>query len=395
MKKLSKSLTIITKLYLTLMLASNITASEQDEPESWMNDILEMNPEEASRWMNSILETNPEETTQLQQAQARDQQPSQLLADNGSDESFFALQIPEIPIDEQCTLNPLEIAFFNAVSDGSSIAEIILPDNDASPKHTISQPNENSLKRTHTEDAESTNTLPAKIPTDTTTLTDKKTFKCNHCGRIFTKKINYKKHELIHTGEKNYKCTTEGCGKSFTQSNDLTKHIRTHTKEKPYNCTIGECRKSFAQPNHLTKHTRTHTGEKPYKCTVEGCGKSFSESYSRVKHIRTHTGEKNYKCTIEGCGNSFSESCSLTAHIRTHTGEKPYKCSHCGKSFSQSSNCKTHEKRLHKQQYSEAPILNVSDQQEQTEEETSLENPQDLAINGFEEEQTEEEELNL
>ncbi|NXS28112.1 ZN486 protein, partial [Pomatostomus ruficeps] len=66
-----------------------------------------------------------------------------------------------------------------------------------------------------------------------------------------------------------YKC--EECDKSFTRSSSLICHQMIHSGERPYKCP--ECGKS---------HRRIHTGERPYECSE--CGKSFSDSSNLTRH---------------------------------------------------------------------------------------------------------------
>ncbi|XP_073407890.1 uncharacterized protein [Dendrobates tinctorius] len=155
--------------------------------------------------------------------------------------------------------------------------------------------------------------------------TGEKPFSCLECGKAFSLKCNLITHQKIHTGEKPYSCSE--CRKSFTDKGNLITHQRMHTGEKPYSCS--ECRKSYTEKGNLIRHQRIHTGEKPYSCSE--CRKSFTDKGILITHQRTHTGEKPYSCSE--CGKCFTDKWSLIRHQRTHTGEKPYSCSECGKCF--------------------------------------------------------------
>lgn len=93
------------------------------------------------------------------------------------------------------------------------------------------------------------------------------------CLKVFSDLITYRKHLVTH-GERLYRCTQEGCGKKFLDNSKLKRHQLVHTGEKPYKCDI--CGKCFSLDFNLRTHLRTHTGEKPYVCSFQDCNKRFT-----------------------------------------------------------------------------------------------------------------------
>ena len=91
---------------------------------------------------------------------------------------------------------------------------------------------------------------------------DKKTRPLNficiyaECNRAFKTRFSMKRHMLIHSQIKEYKCPY--CEKEFALIQYLKEHIYTHTKVKPYACGISGCNKTFRQAGKLSLHRRTH-----------------------------------------------------------------------------------------------------------------------------------------
>ena len=59
---------------------------------------------------------------------------------------------------------------------------------------------------------------------------------CKHCDKKFTDLKNLRRHEIIHTSEKNFAC--KSCEKKFAVSDSLKRHERIHTGENPIHVNI-------------------------------------------------------------------------------------------------------------------------------------------------------------
>ena len=77
------------------------------------------------------------------------------------------------------------------------------------------------------------------------------------------------------------------------------------------------CGKDFCSSSHLKRHWILHTDFKPYKCKV--CSKCFPFQWDLKKHMTSHTGEKRFKCPL--CPKSFNTHKELENHNWLHTGK--------------------------------------------------------------------------
>ena len=83
---------------------------------------------------------------------------------------------------------------------------------------------------------------------------------------------------------------------------------------KFFPCTWPECGLVCHDAGKLRRHYIIHTGEKPYKCDI--CEKGFGLEYNMKIHRRIHSGDRPYKCEV--CNKSFAQKSNLNLHMNTH-----------------------------------------------------------------------------
>ncbi|XP_063696165.1 zinc finger protein 708-like [Culicoides brevitarsis] len=122
---------------------------------------------------------------------------------------------------------------------------------------------------------------------------DNFTFKCETCGKGFSKKSNLSRHMSSHD-EKSYKWKCGICGKKFNNSSNYKVHKYSHNPEKNIPCKY--CDKMFKNQDSLRSHYVLHEG-KLFSCRV--CEKTFGtitllNNHVKKKHENEIKTEKNY-----------------------------------------------------------------------------------------------------
>ncbi|KAL5513353.1 hypothetical protein ACEPAH_3752 [Sanghuangporus vaninii] len=161
---------------------------------------------------------------------------------------------------------------------------------------------------------------------------DGKRYQCTFpgCIKAYRKPVRLEEHERTHTGERPFICLE--CQKTYFRETHLQAHMRSHLPDssRPFVCCYEGCEKKFWTSQHLRRHQDLHSGEKQFKCAESGCNQSFSKHNQLRSHFASAhcpTGTKTFRCEHDGCSKSFPTGQKLKAHIKTHE-ERRYTCSH-------------------------------------------------------------------
>lgn len=161
-------------------------------------------------------------------------------------------------------------------------------------------------------------------------------YRCQQCGMVFQKFLEYKLHKTEHSIEKR---TCKICHILFQGTVKLNEHMNIHKGIKPFKCS--KCKKSFVSAHTLKCHMECHRAENSFHC--EKCGKGFKTKRSLRGHLDiTHAKKiKDYICKI--CNEEFDFSTEYRRHLAKHGATPPQpKCSICEAVFKYESQLKTH-----------------------------------------------------
>nr|CAD7434786.1 unnamed protein product [Timema monikensis] len=170
---------------------------------------------------------------------------------------------------------------------------------------------------------------------------EQRKYKCDVCDKSFNLKSNFDSHLLGHSEQRKYKCDI--CDKSFKVKSNLYTHLLSHSEQRQYKCDV--CDKTFKVKSNLYSHLLSHSEQRKYKCNV--CEKSFKLKSNLNSHLLSHSEQRKYKCDV--CDKDFKVNGVLKRHLLVHSEQRNYKCDVCNKGFKVNNSLKRH-RLIHSEQ---------------------------------------------
>ncbi|XP_067013653.2 fez family zinc finger protein 1 [Anabrus simplex] len=108
-------------------------------------------------------------------------------------------------------------------------------------------------------------------------------FNCQICDKAFATAGRLQHHVIVHS-DNNFQCDI--CLKEYVYKVSLNRHMRLAHQGKPEKIRCFCCTRKFTTYDGFRKHLLVHTGERNFKCSV--CKNSFANFYTLSTHLLEH-----------------------------------------------------------------------------------------------------------
>ena len=150
-------------------------------------------------------------------------------------------------------------------------------------------------------------------------------YQCQICHRYLSGKGGLRRHNMIHTGERPFKCSM--CDRSFRRQHHQLNHELSCHWDEPSGSIAGHS--TGGSVSCSTSGSSQGNEERLLKCKV--CPAVFSSVRSLRVHLTIHDPSRPFPCTI--CGMKCKTSGNMRQHMRTHTATPNLCCPYCDKRF--------------------------------------------------------------
>ena len=177
-------------------------------------------------------------------------------------------------------------------------------------------------------------------------LKSKKTstrYQCSICHRSLSSNSSLKRHNLLHTGERPFKCSL--CDKSFTQPHHRLNHELGHWAIiSPSQGVVSSssrrrvCGGSVSSTASVSSSSPENEHERVLKCKV--CDRTFSTLRGLREHLTIHDSNRQIACSV--CGMRFLKQAHCSIHMQIHSPSQRLPCPYCGKKIGRSERFEKH-----------------------------------------------------
>ena len=167
---------------------------------------------------------------------------------------------------------------------------------------------------------------------------------CDTCGMSFNSQHSLRLHMNSHSDERPHKCDI--CGKTYKTTRTFRDHqMAVHGEEADKKHLCSYCPAKFHRRIDRKRHEMIHTEEKPFQCRF--CPKSFGRRERMQFHERTH-GERRKDVPCRLCGNCYYDEKQRNAHEKMFHNPPKRPCPfQCGKMFRTNHHAREHAQRIH------------------------------------------------
>lgn len=173
---------------------------------------------------------------------------------------------------------------------------------------------------------------------------DVQPFYCKSCNKNFRTSKGFQKHfqssaHLESTSledRKKYKC--DKCESKFLKKDSLIKHL-----QSPHSYKCEFCDFTSNSKENTKRHLALHTASRQFICEL--CGVAFFTFGALNEHfVYVHSQLRQFQC--DKCDQSFKTNRSLTRHLQAHSDVRPHAC-HCGQSYKRLAHLRRHQNSSH------------------------------------------------